>query len=83
MTKTVRAVFDGVVLRPEEPMDLQPNKAYIISIEGEVPNHENAEEEPYPLTEIARIAVDMGVTDLSTRHDWHARGRDPNDDRDR
>jgi len=27
-------------------------------------------EEPYPLTETRRLAVDMGVTDLSTRHDW-------------
>ncbi len=34
------------------------------------------DEEPYPLTEIARLAVDMGVSDLSTRHDWYAHGRE-------
>lgn len=72
----VRAVFDGEVLRPEEPIDLQPNTMYIVSIEGEVSSREeDVAEEPYPLTEIARMAVDMGVTDLSTRHDWYAHGR--------
>ena len=39
-------------------------------------------EEPYPLTQIRMLAVDMGVTDLSTRHDWYARGRVDDDDRD-
>jgi len=34
------------------------------------------EEEPYPLTQIACLAVDMGVSDLSNRHDWYAHGRE-------
>jgi hypothetical protein len=25
MTKTIEAVFDGVMLRPDEPLDLPPN----------------------------------------------------------
>ena len=33
MAKTVRAVFDGEVLRPEQPVDLQPNTTYVITIE--------------------------------------------------
>jgi hypothetical protein len=75
MTKTIRAVFDGEALHPEEPVDLQRNKTYVITIEREVPVEEGAPEEAYPLTEIARLATDMGVTDLSTGHDRYAHHR--------
>jgi len=75
MVKTVRAVFDGEVLRPEEPVDLQLNATYVISIEDETPTRGEVEEGVYPLTAIRRLAVDMGVSDLSTRHDWYAHGR--------
>ena len=40
-------------------------------------------EDPYPLTEISRFAADMGVADLSKRHDWYAHGRDVDDGGDR
>lgn len=84
MGKTVRAVFDGEVLRPEVPVDLQPNTTYLVSIEGEAPIHdETAVESPYPLTEIRRMAVDMGVTDLAKHHDWYAHSRDVDGDHDR
>ncbi len=77
MAKTVRALFDGRVLRPEQPIDLQPNTTYVITIEDAAPDHETVpSDEPYPLTEIGRLAVDMGVTDLSTRHGWYAHGYD-------
>lgn len=33
MAKTVRAVFDGEALRPESPVDLEPNATYIVTIE--------------------------------------------------
>ena len=73
MAKTVSAVFDGEVLRLEQPVDLQPNTTYVVTIEREVSAEEGGEE-AHPLSEIRRLAVDMGVTDLSSRHGWYAHG---------
>ncbi len=36
MTKTVEALFDGKVLRPDEPLELQPNTRVRITIESSV-----------------------------------------------
>ena len=66
MAKTLRAIFDGNVLRPEGSVDLQPNTWYVITIEREA--EAKADEETYPLTKLLTLATDMGVTDLSTRH---------------
>ncbi|MBI4530765.1 MAG: DUF104 domain-containing protein, partial [Candidatus Latescibacteria bacterium] len=74
MIKTLYAVFDGEVLRPEAPVDLKSNTRYVITIEREDKETEIGEIETHPLTEILRLATDMGVTDLSTRHDWYAHG---------
>ena len=35
MTKTLTAVFDGKVLRPEGPVDLEPNARYRLTVEQE------------------------------------------------
>lgn len=75
MAKSVRAVFDGEVLRPEEPVDLKPNARYVVTIEREEEGKETGEKGAYPLTEILRLATDMGITDLSARHSWYAHGR--------
>lgn len=80
MVKSVRAVFDGEVFRPEEPVDLKPNVWYLVIIEREDERKGSSEAGPYPLTEIGRLAIDMGVTDLSTRHSWYAHSRLENDD---
>jgi predicted DNA-binding antitoxin AbrB/MazE fold protein len=34
MSKTIEAVYDGQVLRPEEPLELQPNTRVRITIEA-------------------------------------------------
>jgi len=34
MTKTIEAVFDGVTLRPDEPLDLPPNTRVRVTIES-------------------------------------------------
>jgi hypothetical protein len=73
MAKTLRAIFDGEVLRPEKPVDLQPNTWYIVTIEHV--EEQKTEGETYPLTQLLALATDMGVTDLSTRHSWYAHGR--------
>ncbi len=35
MSKTLHVIFDGKVLRPEEPVDLTPNTHYVVTIEHE------------------------------------------------
>jgi len=34
MTKSIEAVFDGVTLRPEEPLELPPNTRVRVTIES-------------------------------------------------
>lgn len=34
MSKTLTAVFDGDVLRPDSPLELKPNTRYVITIES-------------------------------------------------
>jgi len=80
MAKTLRATFDGEVLRPEGPVDLKPNTRYLVTIERQE-EEERGEQGGYPLTEILRLATDMGVTDLSTRHSWYAHRRLEDDGR--
>ncbi len=75
MATTVRAVFDGEVLRPEQTVGLRRNTTYVVTIEREASAPEAVVEETYPLTAIRHLATDMGVTDLSTHHDRYAHGR--------
>lgn len=75
MTKTVQVVYDGKVLRPQSPVDLEPNTSYLVTIELAVPAQPEPLTEPYPLSEIAAIATDMGTADLATQHDRYAHGR--------
>jgi hypothetical protein len=72
MAKTLRAIFDGKVLRPAGPVDLQPNTWYIVTLEPE--EEKKTQTESYPLTQLLALATDMGVPDLSTRHSWYAHG---------
>lgn len=86
MATTIRAVFDGEVFRLEDAGGLRPGATYVITVEREAPAEaeagtpaEDAAEAPYALAEIRRMAVDMGVDDLASRHDWYAHGRWPDD----
>jgi len=74
MAKTLRALFDGEVLRPDAPVDLEPNTRYVVTVERE-DSETPSDEATYPLTQIFGYATDMGVTDLSTWHSWYAHGR--------
>ncbi|MCL0066206.1 hypothetical protein M1N79_04950, partial [Dehalococcoidia bacterium] len=68
-------VFDGKVLKPEGAVDLEVGTRYILTVERTTEARALREEPPYPLTQILEIATDMGVDDLSTKHDWYAHGR--------
>ncbi|HEX6606740.1 MAG TPA: antitoxin family protein [Chloroflexia bacterium] len=43
MSKTVSALFDGQVLRFDEPLDLEPNTRYKITIEPETDDVRDAD----------------------------------------
>ena len=78
MVTTVRARFDGEVLRPEEPLDLEVDETYVLTINVNHLREPIEDVDPHaedPLTKIERMAVDMGVDDLSIRHTWYAHGR--------
>lgn len=69
MATVVRAIYDGSVLRPVEPLSLELNQHYVLSIEP-APAERNGSE--YPLEVIRKMAVDMGVADLADRHTEYA-----------
>jgi hypothetical protein len=80
MTTTVRAVFDGQVFRPDEPVQLEPNARYVLTVEPEggaaaADGPGQPGQEVYPLSALGALATDMGVTDLAARHDRYARRR--------
>jgi hypothetical protein len=82
MAQTVRAIFDGEVLRPQQPVNLQANTTYVVTIESEAPMGAELDDdsEEYPLTLIGRFATDLGITDFAARHDFYAHGRVPDED---
>src|SRR5207237_9209828 len=75
MLKTIRVLFDGEVLRPEEPLDLEPDTTYVVTIESAPRPATDGEVFEHPLTTIGNLATDMGVTDLADRHDYYANRR--------
>lgn len=81
MVRSIRAIFDGAVLRPQGQVDLEPDKVYVLTIEAEGEQVIRGKENSYPLTEIAKLAIDMGVNDLSSGHDHYAHGRLEDDGR--
>ncbi len=75
MATTIRAMFDGAVFRPEQPLDLCAGATYIMTIEHEAPDGgELSPTGEHPLTQIGCLATDMGVDDLSINHDHYAHG---------
>ena len=75
MVTTIRVRYDGEVFRPVDTVDLQPNAEYVLTVQRDIPSDEVSESTPYPLTEISALATDMGIDDLSTRHNWYAHRR--------
>jgi len=72
MKKKLKAVFDGRVLRPEEPVDLEPNAHYIVTVEreGEKPKRPPNR----ALKRILERATDLGLSDLAEQHDHYLYG---------
>jgi len=70
--KTLTVIFDGQVLCPEEPVDLESNVHYIVTIERK-------EEKPQvpsnrAFRRILERATDLGISDLAEQHSHHLYG---------
>jgi len=63
MSKTLEAVFDGEVLRPDEPLELEPNTRVRITIERT--SHQRRK--PRSFLQTARSLNLQGHSDWSTR----------------
>ena len=70
MTKTLEAVFDGEVLRPNEPLELQPNTRVRITIETTT-----SEAKPRSFLRTARALNLEGPSDWSERIEEYLYGR--------
>jgi len=71
MTKTLTAVFDGQVLRPEGPVDLKPNARYQLIIEREV--REIGDQDAWETLEQLAGTV-QGPDDWAAEHDHYLYG---------
>lgn len=72
MTRTMTATFDGEVLRPDEPVDLEPNTKVRVTIETvESP----APKEPVSVLDVAASLKLEGPTDWSERFEDYLYGR--------
>jgi hypothetical protein len=70
MTKTVVAIFDGDVLRPETSLDLEPNSRYQITIEPVDEAVEGKVEDAW--STLSRLAGSVDApTDWSVEHDHY------------
>lgn len=84
MTRKVRAVFDGKVFYPEEPLELEINGRYVLNIEPMKKEDliENDNVESDAAFDLASLAVKTGIADLATEHDHYLYGtpkRESND----
>ena len=70
MSKTLEAVFDGEVLRPDEPIELEPNTRVRLTIES----LDTAEKQPKSFLRTARSLKLQGPSDWSERLDEYLYG---------
>jgi predicted DNA-binding antitoxin AbrB/MazE fold protein len=75
MSKTLKAIFDGEVLRPDEPIELAPNTRVKLTIES----IDTSEKQPKSFLQTARSLNLQGPSDWSERLDdylYGLRGKD-------
>jgi predicted DNA-binding antitoxin AbrB/MazE fold protein len=75
MSKTLEAVFDGEVLRPDEPIDLEPNTRARVTIELA----EQRGDKSKSFLRMARSLNLQGPPDWSARLDEYLYGNEPSE----
>ena len=82
MTKTLEAVFDGEVLRPDEPLEIDPNTRVRITLEVEGEEEEEKPKgEPYSSLLLAASLKLQGPSDFSERIEDYLHGGFLGDDK--
>ncbi len=71
MTKTLHAVFDGKVLKPEETVDLEKGERYVLTIESK---QKITDVEKDPAFDLSSLSVKTNISDLATEHDHYLYG---------
>ena len=71
MIKKGHAIFDGKVLCPEEPIELEINGHYILNIEPVKKDEPIVNVESDLAYDLASLAVKTGISDLATEHDHY------------
>ena len=69
--KTLRAVFDGKVLKPEWSVDLEVGKRYILTVESKGKSNDVGKD---PAFGLSSLAVKTNIPDLAAEHDHYLYG---------
>lgn len=72
MKRTIEAVYDGEVFRPREPVDLEPELMYRITVEPSPTSKRTGT--PRSVRRALERAADLGVADLAEQHDHYLHG---------
>lgn len=70
MDQPIIVTFDGQVLRPETPLDLEPNKRYVVTI---TPADEESDEDAWDVLDSLTGTVEA-PPDWSVEHDHYLYG---------
>lgn len=70
-TKTLHAVFDGKVLKPEGAVDLEEGTRYVLSIESKQKINDIEKD---PAFNLSSLAVKTNISDLATEHNHYLYG---------
>jgi len=62
---SVIAKYDGSVFKPKENLEIPKDKLYLLEIK-------ELEDSKYPLDEIEKLSLEMGIKDLSDNHDFYS-----------
>ncbi|MBN3868894.1 MAG: hypothetical protein V7L00_10245 [Nostoc sp.] len=74
MSKILTVIFDGSVLRPDIPLDLEPNKRYVITIVSEdINSSETKAADVWDVLEDLTGTVDA-PEDWASQHDHYLYG---------
>ncbi len=68
----VKAVFDGSVFHLKEPLSLEQNKDYLLTIRQIEENSDSVESNP--AFDISSLSVKTGISDLASEHDFYLSG---------